>query len=88
MASSSRQEEKAAVAKRGHLLPWGLGRERCTNGLRLAQMEVLRALCGGIIPLLPVAAGQVGDEDDEGVQLIHDIDKDMEHWNTNRINTG
>ncbi|KAG8091945.1 hypothetical protein GUJ93_ZPchr0012g19904 [Zizania palustris] len=79
MASSPRQEEEAALAaKRGHPLLRGPGRERYTHGLRPAQMEALRAMCGALIPSLPPAAAagqQVGGEDGEGGRrLIPDVD--------------
>ncbi|KAL5224396.1 hypothetical protein ABZP36_011035 [Zizania latifolia] len=81
MASSPRQEEEKAAAKRGHPLLRGLGRERHTHGLRPAQMEALRAMCGALIPSLPAADGQVGGEDGEGGRrLIRDVDKDMERF--------
>ncbi|KAL5224744.1 hypothetical protein ABZP36_011383 [Zizania latifolia] len=86
MASSPRQEEEEEeeeeeAAKRGHPLLRGLGRERYTHGLRPAQMEALRTMCGALIPSLPAADGQVGGEDGEGGRrLIRDVDKDMERF--------
>jgi long-chain-alcohol oxidase len=47
--------------RRGHpLLLRGRKREGYTHGLHPAQMEALRAMCGALIPSLPVAEGLHG----------------------------
>ncbi|CAL4925426.1 unnamed protein product [Urochloa decumbens] len=65
------QEEKAAAAgRRGSPLLRRCKREGYTHGLRPPQMEALRAICGAIIPSLPVEGlhghgdGSKKDEDD------------------------
>ncbi|WVZ59290.1 hypothetical protein U9M48_009451 [Paspalum notatum var. saurae] len=56
MAAQAQAEEAAATCRRrrGHPLLRGCKRERYTHGLRPAQMEALRAMCGALIPSLPV----------------------------------
>jgi long-chain-alcohol oxidase len=60
MSSTQQQEKKAAAAAaagRGHPLLRRCKRERYTHGLRPAQMEALRAMCGAVIPSLPADEG-------------------------------
>ncbi|CAN6287992.1 unnamed protein product [Urochloa humidicola] len=60
------QEEKAPAGtgrSRGSPLLRRCKREGYTHGLRPPQMEALRAMCGAIIPSLPVQ-GLRGDDDD------------------------
>ena len=54
--AASEEEEKAAT---GHPLLRVLRRDKYTHGLRPAQMEALRAMCGALIPSL-----QPEEEDD------------------------
>ena len=53
---AAQEEAKAATRRRrrGHPLLRGCRRERYTHGLHLAQMEALRAMCGALIPSLPL----------------------------------
>ncbi|CAN6293257.1 unnamed protein product [Urochloa humidicola] len=70
-------EAKAAATgcrRRGHPLLRGWKRERYTHGLHPAQMEALRAMCGALIPSLPVTEGHHGD--DAG----HSDGKDLERF--------
>jgi long-chain-alcohol oxidase len=56
---AAQEEAKAAATRRrrrGHPLLRGCRRERYTHGLHPAQMEALRAMCGALIPSLPVTA--------------------------------
>nr|CAB3499395.1 unnamed protein product [Digitaria exilis] len=59
MAVQGEEREKAAAA-RGHPLLRGWRRERYTHGMRPAQMEALRAMCGALIPSLPAADADGG----------------------------
>ncbi|XP_040384450.1 long-chain-alcohol oxidase FAO2-like isoform X2 [Oryza brachyantha] len=64
-----------AAAARGHpLLRGGARRERYTHGLRPAQMEALRAVCGAFVPSLPAAA----EEEGRGGRAAED--KDLERF--------
>ncbi|CAN6304880.1 unnamed protein product [Urochloa humidicola] len=60
------QEEKAAAAagtgRRGSPMLRRCKREGYTHGLRPPQMEALRAICGAIIPSLPVVEGLQGGD--------------------------
>lgn len=46
--------------RRGSPLLWSCKRDRYTHGLCPAQMEALRAVCGALIPSLPVDEDQPG----------------------------
>lgn len=49
-------EEKAATGRRpGHPLLRGHRRDKYTHGLHPAEMQALRAMCGALIPSLPLA---------------------------------
>jgi long-chain-alcohol oxidase len=51
----------------GHPLLRGCKRDKYTHGLHPAQMEALRAVCGALIPSLPVVVeGHQGDDADHG----------------------
>ncbi|XP_066386982.1 long-chain-alcohol oxidase FAO2-like [Miscanthus floridulus] len=66
---AAQEEAKAAATRRrrrGHPLLRGCRRERYTHGLHPAQMEALRAMCGALIPSLPVTERLHGDSDDGG----------------------
>ncbi|TKV93402.1 hypothetical protein SEVIR_9G223600v4 [Setaria viridis] len=65
---AAQAEAKAATRRwsRGHPLLGGCKRERYTHGLRPPQMEALRAMCGALIPSLPVVEGHHGDDADHG----------------------
>ncbi|KAL6643107.1 hypothetical protein ACP70R_021288 [Stipagrostis hirtigluma subsp. patula] len=52
--------------RRGHPLLRRCKRDRYTHGLRPAQMEALRAMCGALIPSLPAAEGLHGGDADDG----------------------
>ncbi|CAD6205327.1 unnamed protein product [Miscanthus lutarioriparius] len=66
---AAQEEAKAAATRRRRrdhpLLRW-CRRERYTHGLHPAQMEALRAMCGALIPSLPVTERLHGDSDDGG----------------------
>ncbi|KAL6643106.1 hypothetical protein ACP70R_021287 [Stipagrostis hirtigluma subsp. patula] len=61
MAVQGEEREKAAAGRRrGHPLLRGWRRDRYTHGMRPAQMEALRAMCGALIPSLPDGLGGAG----------------------------
>jgi long-chain-alcohol oxidase len=70
---SSTQQQAAAAAGRGHPLLRRCKRERYTHGLRPAQMEALRAMCGAVIPSLPADEGlhHHGGRKDDDVERFY-----------------
>ncbi|XP_040383908.1 long-chain-alcohol oxidase FAO1-like [Oryza brachyantha] len=76
MASRREEEEevkakKAAAAAMGHPVLRRVRRARYTHGLGAAQMEALRAMCGALVPALPVEqdGARGGDADLERFYL-------------------
>ncbi|CAN6299106.1 unnamed protein product [Urochloa humidicola] len=63
MAAQAEEAKASATGcrRRGHPLLRGCKRESYTHGLHPAQMEALRAMCGALIPSLPVVEEHHGD---------------------------
>nr|CAB3499396.1 unnamed protein product [Digitaria exilis] len=77
---AAHEAAKAAASwrrRRGHPMLRGCKRERYTHGLHPPQMEALRAMCGALIPSLPVMeldTGRGGDKDLERFYLASAAD--------------
>ncbi|KAL5225562.1 hypothetical protein ABZP36_012201 [Zizania latifolia] len=80
-AAAAMPGEERAAARRGHpLLRGGARRDEYTHGLRPAQMEALRAICGAFIPSLPEEAAAASEEGVDGGRGGRSSDKDLERF--------
>ncbi|XP_040384343.1 long-chain-alcohol oxidase FAO1-like [Oryza brachyantha] len=70
-------EGRPAAAAAHPLLRGGARREKYTHGMHPAQMEALRAMCGALIPSLPVEGG---DGEERGRGGGRPGDKDVERF--------